>query len=54
MKIYYRRATLTDVVIDDVRGTVTGINDFGATVIMTTKQFHDLYSEDEVFRGLYV
>ena len=54
MKTYYRRATLTNVVIDDVRGTVTGINDFGAKVVMTTKQFSELYSEDEVFRGLYV
>ena len=45
MKTYTRTATLTNVHVDEERGIVTGVNDFGAIVIMTVKQFKDMYAE---------
>ena len=45
MKTYTRTATLTNIDIEEERGIVTGVNDFGAIVIMTVKQFKDMYAE---------
>ena len=45
MKIYTRTATLKNVDIDEERGVVTGVNDFGAKVVMTIKQFNEMYEE---------
>ena len=46
-KIYKRkvRCTLSKVTIDKEKNIVKGINDIGSPVIMTVKQFEDLYEE---------
>ena len=46
-KIYKRKVpyTLTNVTIDRDNNIVKGINDIGSPVIMTLKQFEDLYEE---------
>ena len=45
MTTYQRTATLTNVTINFDSGIVTGINDFGAKVVMTLKQFESMYEE---------
>lgn len=44
-KVYTRKlkTTLRNVVIDEENNIVKGINDIGSVVIMTVKQFQDLY-----------
>ncbi len=47
MKTYYKIQTLTNITINEEFGTVSGYNELGSKVVMTKKQFEELYTEEK-------